>query len=275
MVGNRERFLELVRDPSQLEQEDLSTLQELTKNYPWFQAAAAIQTRLLRDLNSPQFKDELARTACLTSDRGVLMQAIAGRHKRKSDQPPHVEVHKQPPAETSPTEEDSSKNADGSDHTEEVRETSLEHKEVKENEKHSFTEWLKLTSLKPIHRSGDKGGEGNDENIAFAKAKSQEKTAGNKNGFTDQQKKFDLIDKFLADTSKKIKPSKKSEAPKTQPSSYSPEQLMTETLAQMYLSQNNYDKAIQAYEILILKNPDKSGFFADRIREIRKLQKNS
>ena len=46
---------------------------------------------------------------------------------------------------------------------------------------------------------------------------------------------------------------------------------MTETLAKLYLQQQNYKKAIQAYKILILKNPQKSGFFADQIRAIKKL----
>jgi len=55
-------------------------------------------------------------------------------------------------------------------------------------------------------------------------------------------------------------------------STTAPESLMTETLAKVYLEQKNYKKAIQAYKILILKNPEKSGFFADQIRAIEKLQ---
>jgi len=45
-------------------------------------------------------------------------------------------------------------------------------------------------------------------------------------------------------------------------------------LARVYLEQKNYSKAIQAYKILILKNPEKSGLFADRIEEIKNLQEN-
>ena len=48
---------------------------------------------------------------------------------------------------------------------------------------------------------------------------------------------------------------------------------MTETLAKVYLQQKNYKKAIQAYKILILKNPKKSGFFADQIHAIQNLIK--
>ena len=50
--------------------------------------------------------------------------------------------------------------------------------------------------------------------------------------------------------------------------------LMTETLAKVYLEQQKYESAIKAYHILSLKYPEKSGFFADRIKAIKILQKN-
>ena len=50
--------------------------------------------------------------------------------------------------------------------------------------------------------------------------------------------------------------------------------LTTQTLAKVYLEQKKYAKAIKAYEILSLKYPEKSGFFADQIKSIKALQKN-
>jgi hypothetical protein len=46
---------------------------------------------------------------------------------------------------------------------------------------------------------------------------------------------------------------------------------ITETLAQVYVKQKLYDRAINAYEILGLKYPEKSGLFAARISEIKRL----
>jgi len=45
--------------------------------------------------------------------------------------------------------------------------------------------------------------------------------------------------------------------------------LTTETLAKIYTDQGHYERAIQAYEVLCLKYPKKSSFFADRIKDIK------
>jgi len=49
---------------------------------------------------------------------------------------------------------------------------------------------------------------------------------------------------------------------------------LTETLAEIYFRQNNFKKAIDSYEKLSLKFPEKSIYFAARIEEIKKLLKN-
>jgi hypothetical protein len=48
--------------------------------------------------------------------------------------------------------------------------------------------------------------------------------------------------------------------------------LMTETLANVYVSQKHYDEAIRAYEILRLKYPEKGSYFADLISKVKKLK---
>tara|TARA_B100001250_G_C19816868_1_gene798961 strand:+ start:5476 stop:5991 length:516 start_codon:yes stop_codon:yes gene_type:complete len=45
--------------------------------------------------------------------------------------------------------------------------------------------------------------------------------------------------------------------------------LTTETLAKIYVDQGHYERAIQAYQILCLKYPKKSVFFADQIKNIK------
>ncbi|MHC5201871.1 tetratricopeptide repeat protein [Myroides sp. LJL119] len=92
----------------------------------------------------------------------------------------------------------------------------------------------------------------------------------------EKQKKLHLIDKFI-ETNPKITPSKKSFSTtiNIEDSLQDNNSLMTETLAKIYLEQKKYQKAIQAYEILILKYPEKSSFFADQISDIKALQQHN
>ena len=50
-------------------------------------------------------------------------------------------------------------------------------------------------------------------------------------------------------------------------------ELVTETLARVYLEQQHFEKAIEAYKKLSLKYPKKSSFFADQINLINDLKK--
>jgi tetratricopeptide (TPR) repeat protein len=92
----------------------------------------------------------------------------------------------------------------------------------------------------------------------------------------EKQKKIALIDKFI-EANPKIPPIKDlgHTAENNIKSIEEPTHLMTETLAKVYLEQKKYNKAIQAFEILILKYPEKSSFFADQINEIKNLQQNN
>ena len=50
------------------------------------------------------------------------------------------------------------------------------------------------------------------------------------------------------------------------------EEIITETLANIYLQQKNYKKALDAFEKLSLKYPEKSVYFASRIKEIEEIK---
>ena len=89
------------------------------------------------------------------------------------------------------------------------------------------------------------------------------------------EKKFDLIDQFIKNSPKiQFSQEKKSE-PEIKISAKIKDELITETLAKIYVTQKKFNKAIKAYEILSLKYPKKSSFFADQIKRIKNLKKNN
>ncbi|MDG5492766.1 hypothetical protein [Psychroserpens sp. SPM9] len=142
--------------------------------------------------------------------------------------------------------------------------------EFDKTETHSFSEWLKITSFKPIERSenetsSDSQNDNTNDDTKVSEAKNS----------IDKHQKFELIDRFL-ENNPKIVPSK--DTPKVTidvTDKVAHDGLMTETLARIYLEQNNYEKAIQSYKILSLKYPEKSGFFADQIKAVKELQQNN
>ena len=86
----------------------------------------------------------------------------------------------------------------------------------------------------------------------------------------------DLIDKFIS-LNPRIEPrTDKTEHPVVDLSTpYLEEKggLVTETLARIYVNQGYYSKAIEIYEKLSLKFPEKSGYFATQIEKIRAIIK--
>ena len=86
------------------------------------------------------------------------------------------------------------------------------------------------------------------------------------------EKKLDLIDEFIKN-SPKIEFSKEEKSEnEIIINTKIKDELITETLAKIYVTQKKFNKAIKAYDILSLKYPKKSSFFADQINYIKKLK---
>lgn len=86
--------------------------------------------------------------------------------------------------------------------------------------------------------------------------------------------KIDLIDRFIKNSPKIILNEEFKSENKLIVENKMKDELVTETLAKIYISQEKYKKAIKAYEILSLKYPKKSSLFADQIKSIKNLKKS-
>ena len=86
----------------------------------------------------------------------------------------------------------------------------------------------------------------------------------------------DLIEKFII-ANPRIEPVReKAEIPLTdmsKPFVEEKEVFLTETLARIYIKQGYYSKALDIYEKLSLKYPEKSSYFASQILEVKELIK--
>ncbi len=279
----QEEITSILKDPAAISFEDTRALHEVLKQYPYFQAARAVRLKGLKNANSLHYNKELKVTAAHTADRGVLFDFITSKEFNQNQiadsikkQEQHQKSLETQQAEK-PQKEDENLSLDQAlkmkrKESEQVFDPELFRKREEEkesaaqehdlemgtplsfdrNENHSFSEWLKLAAAKPIDRE---------------ELTSEEQEA--------KSRKFELIEEFIT-KNPRITPSKTAKKVNlAEENLTTPEALMTETLARVYLEQKNYKKAIQAYKILILKNPEKSGFFADQIRAIEKLQENN
>ncbi len=261
------KLIHLLKDPSLLQSSDVSILQSQINAYPYFQTLKALQLKVLKDNGSFVYNQKLKETAAYTTDREVLFNFISS--KQFNTKASSIKEIVKPQDTTEPATKNNSLDStpklviesnNGSfksinnQSPKGIEDIDLKPQsplEFSKNETHSFVEWLKLSTISPIIRE-------------------EKKTTKRK--FIESP----LIDSFLKNNPK-ISPIKKSTqvANLATNNTVSSEDLMTETLAKVYLAQGNYKKAIQAYKILSLKNPEKSGLFADQIRAIKKLQDNN
>ncbi|HDR88517.1 MAG TPA: hypothetical protein ENN63_02675 [Bacteroidetes bacterium] len=121
---------------------------------------------------------------------------------------------------------------------------------------HSFSQWLEMLSGEPADSSS-----GQEE----------------KKDQSDPpvRRQHDLIDRFLEKNPRIVPRDEKADEAEdiSRDSVEESEGLFTDTLAQIYVRQGYYSKAIFAYEKLSLKYPEKSSYFASQIQKIQELIK--
>jgi len=292
-------FTYLLQEPDKVNSPVLiNQLEEIIIDYPYFQAAHALHLKGLKNLNSFKYNKALKVTAAHTANRDVLFDFITSPeflnntlaanaiHELSKLKEIKVDVEELTKAEIDKSyvvqkslddplpqnEDDAEKILDGNlfESKEPIvivkDEVSIETEKLNlgeplnftKKEKFSFAKWLELTTPS------------SEEEIV------QPHPLLEKEKKPRKSKKFDLIDKFIANNPK-IVPTKNIESKIDISSSvkFNKDELMTETLAKVYLEQKKYKKAIQAYKILSLKYPEKSSFFADRIKSVEKIQKEN
>ena len=202
---SKSSLIKILKNPHKISENEAIFIDELVSEFPYFQAARAVQLKNHKNLESFQFEKILNETAVHTNDRRILFDFIEYNSLYQNTSKKNSNTVKAP---------EKTKNK-------------------------TFVNWLEQINLIPIDRS--------NESLTIEKFISKKPKLSIKN-----------IEQPVIQDDKKNQEINK-------------ELLVTETLAKLYVEQENYDKAIQTYKILILKFPEKNSYFASAIKKIKKL----
>ena len=153
-----------------------------------------------------------------------------------------------------------------------LSDTQLLFKQNKEPE--TFTDWLRLIQKSNKQLSAENILEVNTENNTDIKTRLEKgKIITQESALNKKLKNLALIDKIIENSPGqiKIKDDQKFYSPEhnAKESLLENEHLVSETLAKIYALQGSVNKAVRAYEILSLKFPQKSAYFASLIQKLK------
>ena len=286
---NTEEFTDLIITPNSISKEQIVSLKSILEEFPYFQAAHVIHLKGLKKERNFKYNNTLKQVAAYTTNRTILFdfitadvldyQEISSNEENILNEIEVIDsklIRHLYESISSAKEEEVVETKQTLDvQTENIekiisKKVEVESEKLKigtpinfnRNDSFSFNEWLQLTPSKPVIR---KEKQKKDLDLVINNKMEQSNKL---------ESKLDLIEQFLIKKIK-IKPvvsreNKDIAVESTQENT----SLMTETLARVYLEQKKYSKAITAFKILSLKYPEKSVFFADRIRAIEFLQKH-
>jgi hypothetical protein len=270
---DKKRFFELASFPEVITETDTALLSNVIKDYPYFHTAYLLLVYNLKALENENFNQALRDYALHVADRKVLFNLV---NKAK---PPRTELLNPIQQENSLTNDmveihlEESKpilQAEELEHTLDIDtpETTIELEEPL-NLADDFQENPRVVEFDlastPVTNTPDNSRDLIDDFLSFIESPKNDKPKEESNQAT-------LIDKFITEnpafTPNKLTLSDQQEDISMN-SIAEDEELVSETLAQVFESQKLFDKAIGIYEKLILKIPEKSTYFASRIEELR------
>ena len=299
---NRSDFLRMMEESAPIDRQMIGELNDLVNIFPYFQSAHMLLLKALKDSSDVRFENQLRNSAIHVADREVLYYFL------KSEAVSEPDIREIPEEKTAPvfpvadsqqTVIESGKNSE-----ELINEIEKSQYEKSAEEELSADENRFARSILISTETNDDESDHAIFVITDESSPAEEKIFFMDPGFSIPDRsdlleldaedsgtikpeddsepgsvkklQADLIDKFI-DANPRIEPSKeKSDYPVEDISKPFIEErgsFVTETLAKIYTIQGYYSKAIDIYEKLSLKYPEKSSYFATQVEKIKELIK--
>jgi hypothetical protein len=308
---NRSDFIRILNDPARIDRQMTGEVKELLDLFPWFHSAHLLLLKGLHNTGDVKFDNQLRQSAIHVADREVLYymlqkpvvietvqaeakeaytvqseqadneQVVIESGKNSSDiilelekgtitAPPEEtstattgEVKKETIIVTTESYLDESASVmliveDGDSHTEET--VIFMDPSISTPDEDELLEIEENT----MDLSDDGGYPLSENQVVYDESESR------------RQIQAKLIDNFITLNPRIEPPREKSDKPNEDISRPYVEEkggLITETLARIYISQGYYSRAIDIYEKLSLKFPEKSSYFATQIEKVKELIK--
>lgn len=238
----------LINHPEFMDRETLYDLRSLIALYPYFQTARLLMLQNLYLLHDSSFDEELRRAAIYISDRRVIFNLIEAAHYKLNKQ-----------AENNPEEKPKSDDDRTLSLIDNFLDTIPSDKKDNIQKRRPTPADAAVDYVSYLIETEDSDVKEGDEEVP-------------------QMKGQNLIDTFINKDSGKIR---LQEDPQYLPQVTEGEQKLTDdgyftaTLANIYIKQGLYLKAIEIFKRLNLKYPKKNVYFADQIRFLEKLILNN
>jgi|GEM_PF-1572924 len=292
-------LINYINEPEILNDESITKLTLLAEKYPYFQTVQLLRIKNLHNLSPQNIKPALNYTAAYVTDRKILyhiLHPIQSEQEQQGGRSFEKEIKDNMQENISDTlHKQISTSLSGKEDNEIEFTTSIDVKKLYGNgEQDEYVIRINESATNSIELIREVNEDNNNKDNGSSKSQVEHKDISDKDDIltlinknipakegindiekftSDQQKKISLIDNFIK-ANPKIEPVKSKEEKNkdfSEESIKESDHYITDTLANIYLNQGNYSKAIFAYEKLSLKYPEKSSYFADQINKIKKL----
>lgn len=265
---NKTLFYQYIYHPELLDDRSLNEIEGILEEYPYFQSGRLLHIKNLSNQGSISYDSELKKTAVWVTDRSRLFHLLDNRVLLPVDEYKGVDK--------SESDIEDNLTIDFSALTEVTSFDSGLGSPKKEELNDELTQLIMSGSAQASTFFNVDDNVNLEDFVNTFKKKDKKTSAEFNPAKVKEERRKKLIDNFIIDQPKIVQNEHSKvdkEAAAIKPIADEPE-MITDTLAKIYINQEKYEKAILAYEKLSLKYPEKNIYFAGQIKKIKQLINN-